>query len=72
MDKQSYDYFQMKQNDQMKEKALFRYMYSRLNLIINELNFIRLTNLSDMNIVGKIPGMPSDFILIPCVPLSGI
>jgi hypothetical protein len=48
MDKQSYDYFQMKQNDQMKEKALFRYMYSRLNLIINELNFIRLTNLSDM------------------------
>jgi hypothetical protein len=22
--------------------------------------------------VGKIPGMPSDFIFIPCVPLSGI
>jgi hypothetical protein len=29
-------------------------------------------NIYDTMMLEKIPGMPSDFILIPCVPLSGI
>jgi hypothetical protein len=38
----------------MKENELVRNMYSRLNIIINELNSIDLTKLEDANIVRKI------------------
>jgi ferritin len=39
---------------QMKENELVRDMYSRLNLIINELNSIGINKLGDTNIVRKI------------------
>jgi hypothetical protein len=39
---------------QMKENELVRDMYSRLNLIINELNSIGINKLGDANIVRKI------------------
>jgi hypothetical protein len=38
----------------MKENELVRDMYSHLNLIINELNFIGINNLGDVNIMRKI------------------
>jgi hypothetical protein len=38
----------------MKENELVRDMYSRLNLIINELNFIGINKLGDADIVRKI------------------
>jgi hypothetical protein len=38
----------------MKEIGLVRDMYSRLTLIVNELNSIELTKLGDANIVRKI------------------
>jgi hypothetical protein len=38
----------------MKENELVRNMYSRLNIIVNELNSIDLTKLEDANIVRKI------------------
>jgi hypothetical protein len=38
----------------MKDNELVRDMYSRLNLIINELNSIRINKLCDVDIVGKI------------------
>jgi hypothetical protein len=38
----------------MKDNELFRDMYSRLNLIINELNSIGINKLGDANIVRKI------------------
>jgi hypothetical protein len=38
----------------MKENELVRDMYSRLNLIINELNSIRINKLGDADIVRKI------------------
>jgi hypothetical protein len=43
-----YNYFKMKENE------LVRYMYSRLNLIINELNSIGINNPGDANIMRKI------------------
>jgi hypothetical protein len=46
--RQSYDSFKMKDNE------LVRDMYSRLNLIINELNSIGITKLGDADIVRKI------------------
>ena len=46
--KQNYDSFTMKDDE------LVHDMYSRLNLIINELHSIGLTKLDDENIVGKI------------------
>jgi hypothetical protein len=46
--KQSYDFFEMNEN------KLVRDMYSRLNLIINELNSIGLTKLGDVDIMRKI------------------
>ena len=45
---QSYDSFEMNDDE------LVRDMYSRLNLIINELNSIGLTKLGDTDIVRKI------------------
>jgi hypothetical protein len=45
---QSYDSFEMNDDE------LVRDMYSRLNLIINELNSIGLTKLGDVDIVRKI------------------
>ena len=45
---QSYDYFEMNDDE------LVRDMYSRLNLIINELDSIGLTKLSDTDIMRKI------------------
>jgi hypothetical protein len=38
----------------MKENELVRYMYSRLNLLINELNSIGINRLGDVDIVRKI------------------
>jgi hypothetical protein len=38
----------------MKENELIRDMYSHLNLIINELNYIEINNLGDAYIVRKI------------------
>jgi hypothetical protein len=38
----------------MKDNELVRDMYSRLNLIINELNFIGINKLGDANIMRKI------------------
>jgi hypothetical protein len=38
----------------MKQNELVRDMYSHLNLIINELNSIRINKLGDVNIVRKI------------------
>jgi hypothetical protein len=38
----------------MKDNELVRDMYSRVNLIINELNSIRINKLCDVDIVGKI------------------
>jgi hypothetical protein len=38
----------------MKDNELVKYMYSRLNLIINELNSIEINKLGDANIVRKI------------------
>jgi hypothetical protein len=38
----------------MKDNELVRDMYSRLNLIINELNSIGINNLGDADIVRKI------------------
>jgi hypothetical protein len=38
----------------MKENELVRDMYSRLNLVINELNSIGINKLGDVNIVRKI------------------
>ena len=46
--KQSYDFFKMNENE------LVRDMYSRLNLIINELNSTGLTKLGDADIMRKI------------------
>ena len=46
--KQSYDSFKIHEN------KLVRDMYSHLNIIINELNSIRLTKLGDADIVRKI------------------
>jgi hypothetical protein len=43
-----YNYFAMKENE------LVRYMYSRLNLVINELNSIEINKLGDADIMGKI------------------
>jgi hypothetical protein len=43
-----YNFFAMKDNE------LVRDMYSRLNLIINELNSIGINKLGDVNIVRKI------------------
>ena len=48
LEKQSYDSFKM--NDD----KLVRDMYSRLNLIINELKYIGLTKLGDADIMRKI------------------
>jgi hypothetical protein len=42
----------------MKENELIKYMYSCLNLIINELNSIVVTELGDVDIVRKIIFMP--------------
>jgi hypothetical protein len=39
---------------QAKENELVRYMYSRLNLIINELNSVGINKLGDADIVRKI------------------
>ena len=49
--KQNYDSFEMKDDE------LVRDMYSRLNLIINELHSIGLTKLDDADIVRKIISM---------------
>ena len=49
--KQNYDSFKMNDDE------LVRNMYSRLNLIINELHSIGLTKLDDANIVRKIISM---------------
>jgi hypothetical protein len=46
--KQTYDSFKTNENELVKD------MYSRLNLIINELNSIGLTKLGDVDIVRKI------------------
>jgi hypothetical protein len=51
-----YNYFVMKEND------LVRDMYSRLNLIINELNSIGINKLGDVDIVRKI--LPTTIIKI--------
>jgi hypothetical protein len=51
-----YNYFAMKEND------LVRDMYSRLNLIINELNSIGINKLGDVDIVRKI--LPTTIIKI--------
>ena len=49
--KQSFDSFKMNEDELVWD------MYSRLNLIINELNSIGLTRLSDANIMRKIISM---------------
>ena len=46
--KTTYDSFKMNENELVKD------MYSRLNLIVNELNSIGLTKLGDADIVRKI------------------
>jgi hypothetical protein len=38
----------------MKENVLVRDMYSHLNLIMNELNYIKINKLRDVDIVRKI------------------
>jgi hypothetical protein len=38
----------------LKDNELVRYMYSRLNLIINELNYIGIKKLGDADIVREI------------------
>jgi hypothetical protein len=58
----------------MKENELVRYMYSHLNLVINELNSFRINKLDDADIVRKIISLLSQqiYVLGLCFVAEGL